>query len=219
MAKFDRSLLPESPDLHFERKLWDAGVKTVCGIDEAGRGALAGPVAAAAVILPMGAAHHDLCGVRDSKALLSHERKRLSEVISRNCVAAAVGLARPLEIDRFGILPATRLAASRALVSLTVQPEHLLLDHLFLPDVATPQTWLTKGDQRSLSIAAASILAKVARDAHMKRLDAHYPGYDFARHKGYGTAAHRAVLTERGPSPVHRFTFAPLRGQAATLSN
>ncbi len=214
MAKFDRSLIPEAPDLSFERSLAEAGASPICGIDEAGRGALAGPVAAAAVILPEPReVGPGLKGVRDSKELKPHERIIWSARIRDLCQATAVGLATPGEIDRLGIVPATRLAASRALAALDMAPEHLILDYLFLPDIEIPQTSLIKGDQRSLSVAAASILAKAARDAYMAELDARLPGYDFRRNKGYGTAAHRAALNALGPSPAHRFSFAPLKSR------
>jgi ribonuclease HII len=206
--KFDRSLLPPAPNFHYESLLWEQGLTAVAGVDEAGRGALAGPVAAAAVVFPADA---ELCqtleGVRDSKVMSPAQREdwaaRLPD-IARGC---AVGFASRQEIDDLGILPATCLAARRAVADLVPVPQHLLIDYIELPDSQIPQTALVKGDARSLSIAAASILAKVARDQYMRELDDLYPGYHFARHKGYGTADHRRALAEFGPSPVHRRSF------------
>jgi ribonuclease HII len=208
MPPFDRSLLPPEPDLSFELGLWGAGLMAVAGIDEAGRGALAGPVSAAAVILP---ADHTmqgyLKGVRDSKQLSPEQRETARGKILRSALAWGVGFATHYEIDQIGILPATRLAACRALDALTMSPVHILLDYLFLPDIQIPQTALIKGDCRSLSIAAASILAKTARDAVLRELDLTYPGYGFAAHKGYGTKGHREALQRLGVSPVHRISF------------
>ena len=209
MPTFDPSLLPAEPDLSFELILWQAGCMTVAGIDEAGRGALAGPVTAAAVILPpteslMGR----LKGVRDSKQMTPHEREIARERIIQSAITWGVGFAASEEIDQLGIVPATRLAAWRAVESLSPPPAHLLLDYLFLPEVTLSQTALIKGDCRSLSIAAASILAKTARDALMRELDLTYPGYGFAAHKGYGTRVHREALKQLGPCPVHRLSFA-----------
>jgi ribonuclease HII len=208
MPTFDASLLPPEPDLSFELELWQAGLMRVAGIDEAGRGALAGPVAAAAVILPQTMEVIGLLkGVRDSKQMTPKQRETAREWILQYAAAWGVGFATPEEIDQLGIVPATRLAAWRALGQLLPYPDHLLLDYLFLPDVSIPQTALIKGDCRSLSIAAASILAKTSRDALMRELDLRYPGYGFAAHKGYGTLAHRGALLRLGPSPVHRLSF------------
>ncbi len=208
MPAFDRTLLPLEPDLSFEQVLWDAGLTFVAGIDEAGRGALAGPVAAAAVVLPAEQEIRGwLKGVRDSKQMTPGQRETMRERILQFAAAWGVGFASAGEIDQLGILPATRLAACRALEELIPCPSHLLLDYLFLPDVTTPQTALVKGDCRSLSIAAASVLAKTSRDAHMRELDLDYPGYGFATHKGYGTVAHRQALHRLGVSPVHRSSF------------
>ena len=209
MPAFDRSMIPEQPDLSFEEALWKNGLIRIAGIDEAGRGALAGPVAAAAVILPPENGLVEwLRGVRDSKQLSPSQRETAREVILRYAVCWGVGFASAQEIDCMGILPATRLAANRALEKMTQSPKHILLDYLFLPENSIPQTALIKGDCRSLSIAAASILAKTARDAQMCELDRLYPGYGFSSHKGYGTLLHRAALQQLGPSPVHRLSFA-----------
>lgn len=210
--KFDLANLPPAPDLTFETECWARGCSVVAGIDEAGRGALAGPVYAAAVILP--STHSDLIqtltGVNDSKKLTPTQREHWAAFLPQIAISCAVASASADEIDRIGILPATRLAAQRAIQALTPPPEHLLLDYLLLP-VQLPQTPLVKGDARSLSIAAASILAKTARDAYLRTLHEEYPGYGFAAHKGYGTPQHLTALKTLGPSPVHRRSFAPLQ--------
>jgi ribonuclease HII len=208
MPAFDLSLLPPAPDLSFELPLWTAGLMVLAGIDEAGRGALAGPVAAAAVILPPKAKIVDyLRGVRDSKQMTPEQREAARGRILEYAVTWGVGFASSQEIDQIGILPSTRLAACRALESLSTPPEHILLDYLFLPEVNTPQTALVKGDRRSLSIAAASVLAKTSRDAVMRELELTYPGYGFASHKGYGTQAHRLAIQRQGVCPEHRKSF------------
>jgi ribonuclease HII len=208
-VKFDRSLLPPAPDLTFEQALWRQGILRVAGLDEAGRGALAGPVYAAAVILPMesdGLAEA-LAGVRDSKQLTPRQREQLAPIIQMQAVAWSVGWAEAAEIDQLGIASASRLAFCRALEGLRMPAEHLLLDYFRLPEVELAQTALVKGDQRSLSIACASILAKTARDARMREEEVHFPGYSFAQNKGYGTAKHRAALDALGPCPLHRRSF------------
>jgi ribonuclease HII len=207
-ARFDRGLLPPSPDLSHELILWQAGINYVAGIDEAGRGAMAGPVAAAAVIFP---ADREiglrLVGVNDSKKLTPAKRQCWADRLPALALAYGVGFASNQEIDQIGILQATRLAVSRALEKMSILPQHLLIDYLDLPECALPQTPLVKGDARSLSIAAASILAKTGRDACLLQLDAQYPGFGFARHKGYGTNAHRLAIKCLGLSPVHRRSF------------
>ncbi len=214
MAK-NRSEWPRTirPDLSFERNLWEAGITWIAGIDEAGRGALAGPVTAAALVLPPDPNLLDrLAGVRDSKQLSPQKRTYWAERLLQSAVAWGVGFASHLEIDAQGILPATRLAMQRAIDGLADTPEHLLLDYLFLPDCHLPQTALIKGDARCLSIAGASILAKTARDAFMNDLDKNYPGYGFASHKGYCTQRHIETIQHLGACPVHRCSFAPLKG-------
>ena len=212
-AKFDRSLLPDHPDLSFERDLWHRGLKMVAGVDEAGRGALAGPVAAGAVILPSDATDLENClaGVRDSKEMKPQDRDIWAAAIKENALAWAVGFASVEEIDRIGILPATCLAISRAIGKMGLKVDHILVDYITLPDAVVPQTPLVKGDARSLSIACASILAKTERDALLEAMDGEFPGYHFASNKGYGTQAHREAIGELGPCPQHRRTFAPVR--------
>lgn len=200
------------PDLSFEEDLWKAGVTRIAGVDEVGRGALAGPVAAAALVLPPEpAVLEQLAGVRDSKQLTPQQRSFWAEYLSQIAITWGIGYASQLEIDAQGIVPATRLAMQRAIESLAEAPQHLLLDFLFLPDCHTPQTALVKGDTRSLSIAGASILAKTSRDALMRNLEDEYPGYGFASHKGYCTPSHVQAIHRLGPCPLHRYTFAPLK--------
>jgi len=204
---------PAAPSLEFELPLWQAGLLHVAGLDEAGRGCWAGPVTAAAVILrPDPHVLDALRGVRDSKQMSARQRETWAGCIRRTAPAWCVAQATAAEIDALGIVPATRLAMQRALDGLGLAPQHLLIDALRLPGVALPQTALIKGDARSLSIAAASVLAKTTRDAWMAELDAQHPGYGFAAHKGYGTRAHRAALDVLGACPQHRFSFAPLKG-------
>jgi ribonuclease HII len=198
-----------TPDLFYEKKLWLAW-QHVAGLDEAGRGALAGAVCVGAVILPNDnpRLQQTLSGVRDSKQLTPRRRSQLAPCIKQAAHAWGVGLASADEIDALGIVPATRLAASRALEAMQFFPDFLLTDfRLELPELDVPQAALVKGDQRSLSIASASILAKTTRDELMIELDSHYPQYGFARHKGYGSLAHRRAIAEFGFSPVHRKTF------------
>jgi ribonuclease HII len=208
MMAFDGELIPPTPDLSFEMALWQAGLTFVAGIDEAGRGALAGPVAAAAVVLPAETQIlNSLQGIRDSKQMTANQREEGRARIIKHAVTWGVGYATVEEIDQCGILPATRLAATRAIEVLEPMPVHLILDYLFLPEVSISQTALIKGDCRSLSVAAASVMAKTSRDAIMRDLDQNFPGYDFAKHKGYGTVAHRDALYHLGASPAHRLSF------------
>jgi ribonuclease HII len=204
------------PSLDFERRFWRQGLERVAGLDEVGRGAWAGPVLAGAVILPPNprrAALQDLKRVRDSKLLSPSQREALCEPIRAAALAWATGLATRDEIDELGIVPATRLAMQRAIQALAVSPQALVIDALRLPFFDLPQNAIIRGDQLSLSIASASILAKVTRDRMMVEMDARVPGYCFARHKGYGTAVHRAALESLGASCEHRLSFAPIRSR------
>ncbi len=199
----------DPPDLQIELDLWKCGLRHVAGLDEAGRGALAGPVAVGAVILPP-APHlsRTLACVRDSKQMTSRQRDLCVPCIQETALAWSVAYASPGEIDRLGIVSATRLAGMRALDALTLHPVFLLTDfRLELPESELPQTSLPKGDVKCLSIAAASVLAKTARDALMRELDGQYHGYGLGQNKGYGTQAHRSALKRLGYSPVHRKTF------------
>jgi ribonuclease HII len=201
------------PDLLEERALQAQGLAHIAGLDEAGRGAWAGPVVAAAVVLPLDRPDltQALSGVRDSKQCTPRQRDELFDRIREVSLAVGVGSVPAVGVDEIGILPATRQAMAQAVDRLDVTPDALLIDFLQLPDLPFPQYPLTKGDARSLSVAAASIVAKVTRDRMMVSLDARYGGYGFAQHKGYGTRQHRQALALLGPSPVHRLSFAPLK--------
>jgi ribonuclease HII len=198
------------PDIFFESHFWNTGWLHVAGLDEAGRGALAGPVAVGAVILPgdpllLSSA---LAGVRDSKQMSPTERETLAPRIKQVARTWSVAFASADEIDAHGIVSATRLAALRALAGLSVSPQYLLTDfRLDLPELDTSQTALVKGDTLCLSIAAASVLAKTARDELMGELDRCYQGYGLRKHKGYGTLAHRSAMRQLGISPIHRKSF------------
>ena len=201
------------PDLREEMTLYKQGYRLVAGLDEAGRGSWAGPVAAGAVVLPIGkdGLEQALDGVCDSKQLSPSERERLYEVIQAEALAVGVGMVPPDQIDELGIVPATKEAMALAIAGLPYLPDYLLVDFLSLPRLGYPQKSIVHGDALSLSIAAASIVAKVSRDRFMIELEGRYPGYGFASHKGYGTPQHRVALDHLGPSPTHRFSYAPVR--------
>jgi ribonuclease HII len=194
--------------LQYETALWTTGIMHVAGVDEAGMSPLAGPVSAAAVVFKPG---FKLPGVDDSKKLSASERDRLALEIKEHAVAWAVGYAEVDEIDTINIYWAGLLAMRRAVEGLQVAPEHVLLDARRLKELTVPQQRIVKGDSKSLSIAAASILAKTSRDARMKLLDAEYPGYGFAKHKGYPVREHVAALKSLGATPHHRRSFGPVR--------
>ncbi len=188
----------------FDRRIRSAGYGLVAGVDEAGRGPLAGPVVAAAVILPEDV---DLPGVDDSKKLSEARREALYPLIRERALAVGVGIGNPELIDEINILQATLAAMRQAVEALAPSPEFLLVDGISAVPLPIPQRTVKKGDSRSLSIAAASIIAKVTRDRLMVEYDRRYPGYGFASHKGYGSAEHLAAIAARGPSPIHRTTF------------
>ena len=190
--------------LSFERELWSAGKDFIAGVDEVGRGPLAGPVVTAAVILPK---DFSLLGVDDSKKLSPKRREELFEQIKDSAVCWAIGRREPDRIDGINILEATKEAMLDAIRALPVKPDHVLIDAVRLPGLEMPQTSIIKGDARSVSIAAASILAKVTRDREMVEMAEIYPGYAFESNKGYGTAAHYEGLRALGPCPIHRKTF------------
>lgn len=199
------------PDWSHEQEAWAAGWSRVAGVDEAGRGPLAGPVVAAAVVLPAPElAPSSLFALRDSKALSEAARERLYGEIVAVAIGWAVAAVEPEEIDRVNILRATHLAMARALAALEPVAEHALVDGLPVRDLPCPHRAIVRGDALCVSIAAASILAKVTRDRQMRELDLRHPGYGLARHKGYGTAVHLRALRELGPSPCHRRTFRPV---------
>ncbi len=193
-----------------EQQVLDLGEDRVivAGVDEAGRGPLAGPVVAAAVVLAPG---RPIDGLADSKKLSPARREALARIIREQAAAWALGRAEVKEIDRLNVLQAAMLAMKRAVEALDPPPERVLVDGNRLPVLAMPAEAIVGGDARVAAISAASILAKVARDREMIALDARYPGYGFARHKGYGTREHLEALKRLGPSPVHRRSFAPVR--------
>lgn len=192
--------------------LLSQGYSFIAGLDEAGRGCLAGPVVAAAVILPLDQDIATLLdGVRDSKQMTAQARERCFTLIQQHALAVGVGIGSVALIDRRNILQATKQAMKDALASLAPAPQALLLDALTLRDVALPQRALIKGDARCLSIAAASVIAKVTRDRLMLQMHQDYPAYGFDQHKGYGTPAHLAALQQYGATPHHRQSFAPVR--------
>jgi ribonuclease HII len=190
--------------LRRERELWAEGVEHVAGVDEAGMGPLAGPVAAAAVIFPVG---EGLRGVHDSKRLTPARRAVLAESIRKEALAYKVVLVEPDEIDRLNIYQAALEGMRRALAGLAVRPDHVLVDGRGIPGLDLPQEAIVKGDAKCHAIAAASILAKTARDERMAHHDEEFPGYDFALHKGYPTEAHRDAIRRLGPCPIHRRSF------------
>ncbi|HEX5751470.1 MAG TPA: ribonuclease HII [Archangium sp.] len=195
--------------LRFESELWEQGHTHIAGVDEAGRGPLAGPVVAAAAILPRG---WKLEGLDDSKKIADEARRdELAEAIKRGAVAWAVGQADSEEIDRLNIRRASLLAMHRAVQGLGTQPDYVLLDAFTIPECTLPQRGIIKGDSLSLSIAAASVLAKTTRDRLMRELDVQYPGYGLADHKGYPTAEHVQCIREKGVLPIHRRSFGPVR--------
>lgn len=193
--------------LSFERNARKAGYTRIAGLDEAGRGPLAGPVVAAAVVLPDGLL---IPGLADSKQVPEKERDRLFDVIRERAVCFGIGVANERKIDEVNILQATIIAMEQALQALAPSPDYLLIDALTLPRISLPQQGLVKGDCRSHSIAAASILAKVTRDRMMLELHDRYPQYNFKRHKGYGTREHVELIHKFGPCEAHRKTFNPV---------
>ncbi len=201
-----------SPTLTFERRLWAEGFKVIAGIDEAGRGAWAGPVVAAAVVFAPNVTYHldPLSLVRDSKLLSPRQRDRCYDAILEIAAFWGVGAVSSEGIDACGILVATREAMRLAVERLAVPADYLLIDAVQLSALAVPQRAIIKGDRLSLSIAAASIVAKVTRDRWMRDLDGIWPGYGFAAHKGYGTAMHQASLARLGATPIHRHSYAPI---------
>jgi ribonuclease HII len=201
-----------APTLEEEHSLARAGHTCIAGIDEAGRGCWAGPVVAGAVVLgPAVLADPSLlAGVDDSKRLTARAREILDDQIGRRVQGVGLGVVPAFLIDCLGILPATRLAMQLALLALPCAPDALLIDAVRLESLRLPQRAIVRGDARCLSIASASIVAKVARDRIMRRLDQHLPGYGFAAHKGYGTLAHFEALRALGPSAQHRHSFRPL---------
>ena len=212
-AKRKRARIPTTEELlAHERELWAAGVERVAGIDEVGVGPLAGPVVAAAVVMPKTGA---IEGVRDSKKLSRKQRERLDEAIRSVAVGIGVGIVSPAEVDRLNPYQAGLRAMQNAVCALPEPPGHLLVDARRVPDVETPQTSIIRGDGSVYAIAAASIVAKVHRDRLMEQIDEEYPGYGFAQHVGYATAKHLEALRRLGPCPQHRRSYAPVRAALA----
>ena len=208
----------QQPSLAEEQPLWLSGCQRVAGLDEAGRGAWAGPVVAAAVILPADPdVAQRLAGVADSKQLTPAQRQRLYDLVLQEAAAWAVGVEPAASIDAIGIAAATRSAMRAAILCLPQLPDFLLIDYVHLPALAIPQRSLVRGDSTVLSIAAASIVAKVTRDRLMAELDRRFPGYGLERHKGYGTAGHQTALRRLGPCPEHRLSFHPVQGAQMAL--
>ena len=205
-----------APTYDEEAALIEAGYTLIAGVDEVGRGTLAGPVVAGAAILPMYPKGEWVAGVNDSKRLTPKRRETALERMRTASVTMQIGAASSEEIDAAGIVEATRIAMVRAVDALPMRPQFLLLDAMLLPDIDLPQYAIVKGDSKCLSIAAASIVAKVMRDDMMRDADAAFPGYGFARHKGYATRQHLDSLERLGPCDIHRFTFAPVRRFADT---
>ncbi len=219
--RFDPACIPPFPNLEFERICWEDPGKRVAGLDEAGRGAVAGPIFAAAVILPPdeAALRSLLHIVRDSKQLSPIKREEAARLIRETALAWAVVRIEAAEIDRIGMAKAGRQVLQAAVDALLPAPEHILVDYFSLPDCKIAQEALVKGDQRSLSIASASILAKTARDARMCTLDKRYPGYGFNAHKGYATAGHYQAIRSLGLCPEHRCSFLSSFMQPALFSD
>jgi len=207
--------LPPVDQLSFERQGLSNGYQLIAGIDEAGRGPLAGPVVAAAVILPVGLF---ITGVDDSKKLSPDKREQLFDTIMSQAVSVGIGMGSPELIDRINILQATRHAMLEAVSQLVPQPDYLLIDGISTINSPIPQKTIKKGDSLSLSISAASIIAKVTRDRLMRELDLVYPGYGFSGHKGYGSALHMEAIRRLGPSPVHRLTFGGVKEHVCSSS-
>ena len=214
--------LPAIDRFAFERELLRQGVTLLAGVDEAGRGPLAGPVVAAAAMLPAkwleSGLPSALEGLNDSKQLTARQRERFFDaLISCGEVTFAIARMEAGQVDEFNILQATHRAMNEALAALAPSPQHALVDGTRVKTLRFPHTPIVKGDARSYSIAAASVLAKVTRDRLMEEYDGRWPAYGFAEHKGYGTARHRAALAEHGPCPIHRRSFAPLKQPEAQL--
>ncbi len=200
-----------TPTYQEEESLLESNYSLIAGIDEVGRGTLAGPVVAASVILSPNPKGNWVNLVRDSKQMTPNQRESLLPYIKEAALSSEIGISTSIEIDDIGIVNATNLAMKRALNQMALQPQFLLVDAITLPDLSIPQKAIVHGDSLCLSIAAASIVAKVTRDEMMTQEDVTYPGYGFAKHKGYGTRMHLDNLKHLGPSPIHRFSFRPVK--------
>ncbi|QVK18953.1 ribonuclease HII [Mycoplasmatota bacterium] len=199
----------------FENDLINRKVKVIAGIDEAGRGPLAGPVVASSVVLPNG---FYLPGLNDSKKLSAKKRDYYYDEIINNAISYGVGIVDVSDIDKFNIYNSTKIAMIKSILNLSVKPKHLLIDAMKL-EIDIPQTSIIKGDQKSISIAAASVIAKVTRDRLMQDLDKEYPGYNFKKNKGYGTKEHLNALKKYGVTPIHRKSFEPIKSMIKNETN
>jgi ribonuclease HII len=199
------------PDLRYERRFWERGLTAIAGVDEAGVGPMAGPVVAAAVVFPP---ETFIKGVHDSKQLLPEKREELLPLIMERAAAVGIGVGEVWEIDRINIYHATMAAMVRAVTQLSLKPEHVLVDGRLITNLSFPQTRLVGGDRRSFAIAAASFIAKVTSDRMVCQYEMSYPGYGFAKHKGYCTADHIEAVERLGPSPIHRTSFSPVAAAA-----
>ena len=206
-------MVSQAPTFIEEERLRVQGYRLIAGVDEVGRGPLAGPVVAAAVILPYDGKPSWIRLVRDSKQLTPSQRESILNRMMETGIALGVGVVSHEVIDERGIAPATKMAMRHAIEQVSIRPEFLLIDYVRLPDVRIPQKSIVNGDSLCLSIAAASIVAKVTRDRLMVELDSQFPGYGLAQHKGYGTREHLEALRKLGPCPIHRKTFEPVRGR------
>jgi len=214
-----KDMVSQIPTFVEEERLITQGYRLIAGIDEVGRGPLAGPVVAAAVILPLEERPSWLSLVRDSKQLTPSQRESIFDRVLESGVAFGVGVVSQEVIDERGIAPATRLAMRYAIEQLSTRPDYLLIDYMRLPGIRIAQKGVVDGDSICVSIAAASIVAKVTRDHLMVELDSQFPGYGLAQHKGYGTPEHLEALQRLGPCPLHRKTFMPVRGRLFQLTS
>ena len=214
IERHDSELRRTAEMLRHEKEVCSKPTMLIAGVDEVGAGPLAGPVVAAAVVLDF---ENPILGVKDSKLLRPKVRAQLAREIENRAHSAALGWVSPNEIDEINIFQASLLAMKRAVEGLKMVPEFLLVDARTIPDVLIPQRPIIGGDRVSYLVAAASIIAKEARDSFMEEMEVAYPNYGFAKHKGYGTRAHLAALNARGPTPIHRLSFAPVRDAASRL--
>jgi ribonuclease HII len=191
-------------NLTYEKNLWKQGYKYVAGVDEVGRGPLAGPVVACAVVFKKSFYNSE---VKDSKKLSTGKRAHLSRILLANAISCGIGEASVREIETYNIRQATFLAMGRAVGALKMRPDYILVDGESLPELFCPAQNIVKGDDKSFTISAASIIAKVTRDEYMQKLDSEYPEYKFAQNKGYGTAEHISAIRKSGPSPYHRYSY------------
>ncbi len=200
--------------MKIEEELWRRGFEYIAGVDEVGRGAIAGPVLAAAVILPKNFSPSWIKDIKDSKLIKESKREYLSYCIKKNAVSFAIGIVDPRYIDEFGIVDATRRAMLTAIKNLSRRPDFVLIDFMILPGLDIPSRSIVKGERESITIASASIIAKTERDRILREMEDVYPGYNFARNKGYGTREHMNAIKKLGPCEIHRRSFRPVKHYA-----